>query len=210
MSNSIKLDLTADTSQAEKAILDLTKDVDKLQKKAAQTDIKGEGSGGGSRRRSSYTAKKQVEHDEYKKAVKADLSPLKSAFSSITSQLGGLSSGLTTAIDTIGGFSDILLQAAVAIQAYQNAAILKGKGNRPNLSRSASSLARGKLEKMADELDAMSFTIGSTAEAINVDLGALRGVTVKGTRLPGSGLIVRRRSGRLKEQSYPIERTRGT
>lgn len=113
MSNSIKLDLTADTSQAEKAILNLTKDVDKLQKKAAQTDIKG----GVAARRSSYSPKKQVENEEYKKAVKADLSPLKSAFSSISSQLGGLSSSLTTAVNSVNDFSDTLVKLAIAYKA---------------------------------------------------------------------------------------------
>lgn len=124
MSNSIKLDLTADTSQAEKAILNLTKDVDKLQKKAAQTDIKGGVAAG---RGGSYSTKKQVENDEYKKAVKTDLSPLKSAFSSLSSQLGNLSGGLTAAVNTVNDFTDIVVQAAVAMKALQTASKLKEK-----------------------------------------------------------------------------------
>ena len=115
MSNQINLDLIADTSQAEKAISDLTKDVDKLQKKAASTQFK---SGKGSSYSTRSAPQQQVNNVKAAKGVKSfDLSDLKSSFSSLGSQISALSGGLGEATNQINSFADTLVKLAIAYKA---------------------------------------------------------------------------------------------
>ena len=106
MSNSIELDLKANTSQAEKAILDLTRDVDKLQKKAAQTEFKTQRSSRTIDRKDSAQTKRENVHTPSKTVSQVDKSAeaLRSALGSVVSEMGAFGRAI---VDTNDKFIDL-------------------------------------------------------------------------------------------------------
>lgn len=130
MNNSIKLDLTADTSQAEKAILNLTKDVDKLQKKAASTQFKSAPTG------SQATKEKTTRQVTDAKAAKGqlgkglDTSALKSAFATLTSQLSSFTGGLTNAASSLTTLSETAILVNQSFQAMRSASAALNKARK--------------------------------------------------------------------------------
>lgn len=104
----VEIDVTAKTGQAEKALADLTRDVDKLQRKA--NEIGRTTSLSGSTRKSVPATDKQTVSGHRGGATnKIDLSGLNSAFSSLTSQMGAFGSGLEQATS---GLSNMIEQLA--------------------------------------------------------------------------------------------------
>lgn len=148
MSNQINLDLLADTSQAQKAINDLTRDVDKLQKKAANTEFKG--SRGEQRGNANYTQNNKTKGIQDNRKVVDSSSALKSAFGSLASQIAGLSSGLSNAVTQMSTFTDIIVKAAVAIKGVEAAARLQAKASKAARRKSRSEMA----EESAKRIDA--------------------------------------------------------
>lgn len=131
MSNKINLDLLADTSQAQKAISDLTRDVDKLQKKAASTQFKSASTS------SQATKEKTTRQVADTKAAKGqigkglDTSALKSAFASLTGQLSSFAGGLTNAASSLTTLSEAAILVNQSFQAMRSAsAALKRARNR--------------------------------------------------------------------------------
>lgn len=121
MSNQINLDLLADTSQAQKAISDLTKDVDKLQRKAANTQFK---SGPTSTRTTREKTTRQVADAKAAKGQLGkglDTSALKSAFATLTSQLGSFAGGLTNAASSLNTLADTAILVNQSFQAMKAA-----------------------------------------------------------------------------------------
>lgn len=110
MSNSIELDLTANTSQAQKAISDLTKDVDNLQRKASQTSMQMHSAGASSVRNNVTSSTSKSGRDGA-----ASFADLKGAFSNISNQLSGLSAGLGNAINGLSNFSDSVTDTAAKL-----------------------------------------------------------------------------------------------
>lgn len=109
MSNKISLDIEANTSNAEKAIVDLTRDVDKLQRKAAQTNF---GKGGYGTR-----SAPQQQVNNVKTAKSLDISDLKNSFSNLGDQISALAGGLGEATNQINSFADTLVKLAIAYKA---------------------------------------------------------------------------------------------
>lgn len=130
MSNKINLDLLADTSQAQKAISDLTRDVDKLQKKAASTQFKGAPTS------SQATKEKTTRQVTDAKAAKGqygkglDTSALKSAFATLTGQLSSFAGGLTNAASALTTLSDTAILVNQSFQAMKAASKALNKARR--------------------------------------------------------------------------------
>lgn len=121
MSNKINLDLLADTSQAQKAISDLTRDVDKLQKKAASTQFK---SAPTSSQATKENTTRQVANAKAAKGQLGkglDTSALKSAFASLTGQLGSFAGGLTNAASSLNTLADTAILVNQSLQAMKAA-----------------------------------------------------------------------------------------
>jgi colicin import membrane protein len=165
MSNQINLDLLADTSQAQKAISDLTRDVDKLQKKAANTEFKG--SRGEQRGNANYTQNNKTKGIQDNRKVVDSSSALKSAFGSLASQIAGLSSGLSNAVTQMSTFTDVIVKAAVAIKGVEAAARLQAKASKAQRRKSRSDMA----EESAKRIDARATKkIDSAKRLINAPL----------------------------------------
>lgn len=165
MSNQINLDLLADTSQAQKAISDLTRDVDKLQKKAANTEFKG--SRGEQRGNANYTQNNKTKGIQDNRKVVDSSSALKSAFGSLASQIAGLSSGLSNAVTQMSTFTDIIVKAAVAIKGVEAAARLQAKASKAQRKKSRSEM----VEESAKRIDARAAQrIDSAKRLINTPL----------------------------------------
>lgn len=165
MSNQINLDLLADTSQAQKAISDLTRDVDKLQKKAANTEFKG--SRGEQRGNANYTQNNKTKGIQDNRKVVDSSSALKSAFGSLASQIAGLSSGLSNAVTQMSTFTDVIVKAAVAIKGVEAAARLQAKAAKAQRRKSRSDMA----EESAKRIDARATKkIDSAKRLINAPL----------------------------------------
>lgn len=114
MSNKISLDLTANTSQAEKAVADLANDIDKLQKKATQTKI--EGGGRGSRYSRSRGSKEEsiAQRSKASNADRATTDALKNALSGLTDKLGTFGQSLQNAAQNVSGLVEKIAYARMA------------------------------------------------------------------------------------------------
>lgn len=122
MSNKISLDLTANTSQAEKAVTDLANDIDKLQRKAAQTKIDGGGRGSRySRSKQQDKNKPQSSSQRSTQSASSDVNrsaeALKGALSNITSSLGNFGKNLEDANDK---FIDFAAKLSLIGNAFTN------------------------------------------------------------------------------------------
>lgn len=111
----VEIDVTAKTGQAEKALADLTRDVDKLQRKANEIG-KGTSRSGSTRKGVPVTEKQTVSGNRGGATGKVDLSGLNSAFSSLTSQMGAFGQNLNAATNGISSFVENLAFARLAFQ----------------------------------------------------------------------------------------------
>lgn len=155
MSNKISLDLTANTSQAEKAVADLANDIDKLQKKATQTNINGGGRG------SRYSRNRQAQQDKNRPQGSARSSAqsgaqldksaaaISSALGEITNSLGNFGKNLNEVKDKFIDFAGKMSLIVSAVDRVRNHFANKAAGNiRPNAItalRNDSIIARGNL-----------------------------------------------------------------
>lgn len=131
MSNKISLDIEANTTNAEKAIVDLTRDVDKLQRKAAQTNVGGSGGGRRSSSRSSSRAEahKEAQSAQQMRRASVDLSGLKSAFAGVSDSINNLTGGLINAVGQLNTFTDVLTNLYFTAKGFNFAGgIIKGAG----------------------------------------------------------------------------------
>lgn len=137
MSNQINLDLLADTSQAQKAINDLTRDVDKLQKKAANTQFK---SGKVVERKEASTAKRPAQHIAHpsRQVTQVDKSAelLRGALGDIVSELGSFGQAIN---DANSKFIDLVAKISLISSASKT---LFGDLRRTQSIRSARDIAR--------------------------------------------------------------------
>ena len=137
MSNQINLDLLADTSQAQKAISDLTRDVDKLQKKAANTQFK---SGKVVERKEASTAKSPTPRTSHtsRAVTQVDKSAelLRGALGDIVSELGTFGQAIN---DANSKFIDLVAKISLISSASKT---LFGDLRRDQSIRSARDMAR--------------------------------------------------------------------
>lgn len=139
MSNKISLDLTANTSQAEKAVADLANDIDKLQKKATQTNISGGGRG------SRYSRNRQAQQDKNRpqgstrssgqSGAQLDRSAaaISDALGEITNSLGNFGKNLNEVKDKFIDFAAKISLLEGTFDRWRNRQAEKAAGNvKPN------------------------------------------------------------------------------
>lgn len=117
----VELNINANTSQAEKALMDLSRDVDKLQKKAQAVGKTSNRASSSSSRKEWASAANQGKNQAQANKNGIDSSAIKSAFSGLTSQLGQFSAGISGAINNMSSLTEQMMQLYFAAKSVKAA-----------------------------------------------------------------------------------------
>lgn len=173
MSNKISLDLTANTSQAEKAVADLANDIDKLQKKATQTNINGGGRG------SRYSRNRQAQQDKNRPQgstrssgqggaqLDRSAAAISDALGEITNSLGNFGKNLNEVKDKFIDFAAKISLLEGTFDRWRNRQAERAAGNiRPNAItalRNDAIIARGnnRAQRYNNRIEGLRNALGS-------------------------------------------------